>query len=92
LPFAFRRAFMPDATPRLGGHWLSLITVHLGGILLWSGIFITDLQGLLHGMAYALWTISMLPIIVEIWRIVRHGLARLEQQSPVAPLDMATGD
>jgi cytochrome c oxidase cbb3-type subunit I len=92
LPFAFRRAFMPDATPRLGGHWLSLITVHLGGILLWSGIFITDLQGLLHGMAYALWTISMLPIIVEIWRIVRNGLARLEQQSPVAPLDMATGD
>lgn len=92
LPFFFRRAFLPDETARLGGSWLSLIAVHLGGILLWSGIFLTDIQGMLHGTAYALWAIAMLPMVLDIWRIVRGGLARQEKLMPAAALDGVTGD
>jgi cytochrome c oxidase cbb3-type subunit I len=79
LPYFFRRAFLPNETPKLGGHWLSLITVHLGSVLLWAGIFITDYQGLLHGTAYTLWAVSIVPIVVDLWRIVRDGLARLDE-------------
>jgi cytochrome c oxidase cbb3-type subunit I len=92
LPFFFRRAFLPDETAQLGGSWLSLIAVHLGGVLLWSGIFLTDVQGLLHGTAYVLWVFAMLPMVLDIWRIVRDGLARQEMLTPAVSLDATTGD
>jgi hypothetical protein len=79
MPCLFRRAFEPDAPARLGGNWFSLIAVHLGGIFLWSSIFVSAYQGPLHATAYALWALSALPIVAELWRIVRTGLARIEQ-------------
>ncbi|MDX1415246.1 MAG: hypothetical protein R3293_13705 [Candidatus Promineifilaceae bacterium] len=82
LPYFFYRAFVPDEQPRLGGSWFSLITVNLGALFLWSSIFITEYQGVLHGTAYALWAVSMIPIAIEIWRIVRQGMARLEDGEP----------
>ena len=78
LPFFFRRAFLPDEAPRLGGSAFSLIAVNLGGVALWASIFITPYASLLHGTAYALWGISILPIAAEIWRIVGTGLAQVE--------------
>ena len=33
----------------------------------------------LHGMAYVFWILSMLPIVAGLWRTVRGGLGRLEQ-------------
>ncbi len=86
LPYFFRRAFLPGEPPKLGGHWLSLATVHLGGVLLWAGIFITDSQGWLHGVAYTLWAVSIIPIVVELWRIVRDGLDRLDAEEVEAAL------
>ncbi|NJN43843.1 MAG: hypothetical protein HC806_03275 [Anaerolineae bacterium] len=79
VPFFFRRSFLPGETPRLGGSKFSLITVNLGGVFLWVSIFIEPYYGLLHGTAYALWAVSILPIAAEIWRIVRDGMARLEE-------------
>jgi cytochrome c oxidase cbb3-type subunit 1 len=78
LPYVFRRAFLPDEPPRLGGHWFSLATATLGGICLWASIFILPQRGLLHGMAYALWAAATVPIAVDLWRIVGRGLARLD--------------
>jgi cytochrome c oxidase cbb3-type subunit I len=73
IPLLFRRFFTADAQPRLGGNWFSLLAVHLGGGLLWSGIFLPDSQALLHGLAYGLWFASMLPIAYELWQIVQVG-------------------
>jgi hypothetical protein len=78
LPFLFSRAFLPDEPPQLGGNRFSLVTVNLGGVFLWASIFVEPYAGFLHGMAYALWAVSTLPIGAEIWRIMRDGLARLE--------------
>lgn len=81
IPFLFRRAFLSDTPARLGGNWFSLIAVHLGGIFLWASIFITAYQGTLHATAYALWALSALPILTELWRVMRARLARVELTS-----------
>jgi len=79
IPLLFRRVFTPEAPPKLGGNWFSLITVHLGGICLWAGIFLTESQTVLHGAAYGLWFVSMLPVAYELWQIVQRGLGRLPE-------------
>jgi cytochrome c oxidase cbb3-type subunit 1 len=79
IPLLFRRVFTPDQQPKLGGNWFSLIAVHIGAMFLWVGIFANDSQAMLHGIAYALWFASMLPIAYELWQIVRSGMNRLEQ-------------
>jgi cytochrome c oxidase cbb3-type subunit I len=74
IPLLFRRIFQPDSPLKLGGNWFSLLTVHLGGIFLWLGIFQTETIMTLHGIAYALWFVSMLPIVFELWQIVSIGM------------------
>lgn len=80
IPLLFRRIFTPDSPPKLGGNWFSLISVHLGGVLLWMGIFLHDSQPMLHGAAYALWFASMLPIAYEVWQIVHSGFHHAEER------------
>lgn len=90
IPFFFYRLFLPRQPARLGGNWFSLVAVNLGGFFLWAGIFLTDFQGVLHGVAYLLWTLAIIPIALSIWRIVREGLAALDESSAlleVAPAD-----
>jgi hypothetical protein len=77
IPYFSYRLFLPHEPARLGGSWFSLIMVNLGGVFLWASIFLTDYQAVLHGTAYFLWTLSMIPIALSLWRIVREGLARL---------------
>ena len=79
VPYLFARSFQPDRPARLWGNWFSVITVNLGGLFLWVSIFAVDTQAVLHGIAYALWVVSMLPIVLELWHIVRDGLGRFEQ-------------
>lgn len=93
IPLLFRRIFTPEAQPRLGGNPFSLITVHLGGVLLWIGIFLQDAQTVLHGTAYGLWFVSMLPMAYELWKIVRASFehsASTESELPV--LDSKTAN
>ena len=84
LPYLFTRFFLPNEPAKLGGSWFTLLTVHLGGVFLWASIFITDSYTVLHGTAYALWAASLIPIVLDLWRIARKGWSRLESQS-VAP-------
>jgi hypothetical protein len=51
IPYLFRRNFLPNSPPKLGGSWFSLVAVHLGGVFLWAGIFLHDSQSILHGVA-----------------------------------------
>ena len=81
IPYLFARFFSPKEEAALGGNWLSLGAVHLGGAFLWMSIFIKDYQTILHGTAYALWLISMLPILIDLWRITRTGFVRLQNET-----------
>lgn len=87
LPYFFSRAFRPQAPAGLGGSWLSLAAVHLGGMALWASIFIEPYQGLLHGLAYALWAVSILPIAWQMWQLARAGLAQLADSPAAMPAD-----
>lgn len=81
IPYLFSRFLLPEQPAQLGGNWFSLITTHLGGVFLWVSIFVKDHQTMLHGTAYAFWVMSLLPIVLQLWRIARAGWARLEKQS-----------
>ena len=84
IPYFFYRLFLPDEPAKLGGSWLSLITGHLGGFFLWASIFITGYQSMLLGTAYLFWTISIIPLVLELWQIMRKGLSTLES-GPIIP-------
>ncbi len=58
---------------RLGGNWLSLVAIHAGAVFLWAGIFLEP-QGILHGIAYALWTAAILPVAIEVAGVARTAL------------------
>ena len=75
LPYIFSRAFTGEKQAALGGTWFSLLTVNLGGVFLWASIFNKSSATQLHGTAYALWALSMLPVLAQIWRAVRHSSA-----------------
>lgn len=78
IPFFFYRLFLPNEPAQLGGSWFSLVTVNLGGFFLWASIFLTAYQGVLHGTAYILWTLSIIPIVLSLWQIMRRGLATMD--------------
>lgn len=84
MPYFFGRMFLPDKEAKLGGSWFSLVTVHLGGAFLWASIFMTAYQGLLHGMAYVLWSLSLIPIVHTLWQMVRSGLAHLDEAGMIS--------
>jgi hypothetical protein len=87
LPYVFARFLLPEQPAQLGGSWFSLITAHLGGIVLWASIFITDYQALLNGLAYGLWMLSLLPVVRQLWQIAQVGWARLENASSAFATD-----
>ena len=83
VPYFFRQNFTPNQPAKLGGSWFSLATVHLGGIALWVSIFLSEpLSGLVHGSAYVFWTLSILPILKEVWGIINQSMENLEEKTP----------
>ncbi len=84
IPYFFWRALQPEKPARLGGNWFSLVTVNLGGIFLWLSIFITPYYGILHGTAYVLWLLSLLPIAHELLQSLRQGMDRLETSATLS--------
>jgi hypothetical protein len=94
LPYFFARLLTPDRPAVLGGNWFSLITVNLGSAFLWASIFVKDYQALLHGTAYALWVVSLIPVVLQLWRIVHQALGT-QSEPDDAPLYLdgtASGD
>jgi hypothetical protein len=73
LPFLFARSWLGPDEAELGGTWYTLLMVNLGCVFLWASIFILPVQAVLHGIAYAFWGLSMLPILRQLWRIGRRG-------------------
>ncbi|GAB4280503.1 MAG: hypothetical protein Kow0080_33440 [Candidatus Promineifilaceae bacterium] len=79
IPYFFSDLLLPNELAKLGGNWFTLLTVNLGGVFLWAGIFLSDYRELLHGTAYLLWALSIIPVTLSLWKIMRQGLAVLEE-------------
>ena len=69
------------ARPDLGGTWLSLAAVNMGSALVWASIFLLGWQGMLHGTAYAFYALSMIPVAMQLSRMMRNRSAEMEQGS-----------
>lgn len=94
IPYFFYRLFLPDEPAKLGGSWLSLVAVHIGGFFLWASIFLADFQGVLHGIAYVFWTVALIPIVLSLWQIIHQGLTALENRgrATLLPEGVSTTD
>ncbi len=90
LPFFFMRFFTPGESAHLGGTRFSLLVINLGSAFLWAGIFIEPIRGTLYALGYLLWALSMLPILVDLWRITRSGINRLEGDDESLPAEGTT--
>ncbi len=64
----------PDGTGRLGGTWMSLGAGHLGAVFLWVGIFASGAVSTLHGIAFALWTVAIIPAAMQLASVARDRL------------------
>jgi len=81
-----QRQFQPKAEPQFGGSWVSLALIHLGGASLWISIF-AEAGGIWHGLAYGLWTMAIVPIAWQLWRLIHPGLEHAVQGTAVFPGD-----
>ena len=79
VPYLFTRFFEPDKPARLGGTRLSLVTVHLGGILFWVSLFFPNAEPVTRALAYGFWIVSGLPILISLWKSLRSGMQRVEE-------------
>ena len=78
VPYFFHRFFISEEKAELGGTWLSFWLVNLGAIFLWLSIFIEPIRGLLHGGAYILWMVSFIPVLIDLWKKTKTGMAKAE--------------
>lgn len=68
LPFLFMRALFPQTHAELGGSWLSVLTLNLGGVFYWSSIVLEKMQPELEAVAYGLWLIALAAALRALWR------------------------
>ncbi|MEZ4710447.1 MAG: hypothetical protein R3A44_24810 [Caldilineaceae bacterium] len=80
IPYFAARYLMESAEPRLGGNWLSLTAVNVGSALVWASIFIVPWQGILHGAAYLFYVVAMLPVAVQLGRMVQSKFVAAERE------------
>lgn len=78
VPYFFQRFLFKNENAELGGTKLSLIFVNLGSIFLWASIFIESARSTLHGTAYLLWAIALIPIVIDLWKKVQSGMRKVE--------------
>jgi cytochrome c oxidase cbb3-type subunit I len=77
-PYFTARWLLHNEKARLGGNWLSLITVNLGGIFIWASIFLLDVRDPLHAIAYVLFGVSLVAAAWETGAITLAALRRAE--------------
>jgi len=78
VPYFTARWLLVDGQARLGGNWLSLAAVNLGGVLIWASIFLIDARGPLHAAGYVLFGVSLAAAAWETGAIALTALRRAE--------------
>jgi hypothetical protein len=80
VPYFLSRVFLSDRVAKLGGSWLSLVLAHVASAFIWASIFVETQRNLLHGTAYVLYALAMLPIIWMVWHMFHSDMQTLEQR------------
>jgi hypothetical protein len=83
IPYLFRRGLLPEKPAGLGGSWVSLVAGHLGTALYLAGLFAVDLRPVLHAAGYGLWAFSALPIVIDLWQVLRAALEGCSEEAAV---------
>lgn len=81
IPYFFTQVFQPNRTPVLGGSWWSLISMHVGSILFWLGLFLPNIQTGLRAGAFFFWFAALLPMLLELYAHAKDGTERMERAS-----------
>ena len=84
VPYFTARWLLHDPNARLGGNWLSLVTVNLGSVLIWASILLVGVRGPLHALAYVLLGVSLAAAAWETGVITMAALRRAEQATQPA--------
>ena len=79
-PYFMARWLLHDSGARLGGNWLSLVTVNLGAVLIWASIFLPELRSPLHASGYVLFGVSLVAAAWEAGAIALAALRRAESR------------
>lgn len=79
VPYFAARWLLRDPDARLGGNWLSLVTVNLGALLIWASIFLADLRGPVHAAAYISLGVALAAAAWETGVITLAALRRAER-------------
>jgi hypothetical protein len=78
IPYIARRFLLKEENPRLGGNWVSLTTATAGSLLVWLSIFIVPARGVLYGIGFTLYTLTLIRPLIELFEITKAGLKKYE--------------
>jgi len=76
IPYIARRLFLKEENPQLGGNWVSLTTATAGSLLVWLSIFIVPARGVLYGIGFTLYTLTLIRPLMELFEITKVGLKK----------------
>jgi hypothetical protein len=80
IPFLFAWALLPGRPSRLGGTWFTLLTVNGGSLLYWISMFLAAGRSPMRGIAYLLWILSLIPILMNLANLVNIRLEQIREQ------------
>jgi len=78
IPYIARRFFLQEENPQLGGNWMSVTAATAGSVLVWSSIFIVPARDVLYGIGFAFYTLSITPLLMNLFEIARDALKKFE--------------
>lgn len=71
VPYFLAKLMRPNAPAQLGGTWVSLALLNVGSAALWLAVFAEPTRALWSGMAYLLWALALVPVVGQVFRILR---------------------
>jgi len=74
IPYIARRFFLKEENPQLGGNWMSLFAATAGSLFVWVSIFMVPARGVLYGIGFDLYTVSLIPLFTSLFTIVKGGV------------------
>ncbi len=77
IPYIFRRTLLKENNPALGGSWLTLSLLTLGGLIIWISIF-APLGNVLYGVGFILYTAAFIQPLKELLDIARKMISKFE--------------
>jgi hypothetical protein len=80
FPYLFARVFLPDQPARMDVNWLSLATSNGGSLIYWVSMFLAGGRSPMRGLAYLLWIISLIPILVNLMSTISRRLEQIRNQ------------